>query len=321
MSNRFLTLDNGAFKSMPFSPRYQAIENFTAAGIPLYPAGAGSIPTIGTPAAVRNAIGLGTLATQSSIPSLLVGITDNSVPAVGSADVIDDAFFAASPVTVTTAGTVTLFPVENLFFNEELYTEFSTDATIEIPVNVTFDQGYYLIHGHTGFANYYRPSSVKIELFSPVFNQWLVSLPETSWPADGGNLLFAPSDTNIGYAYNKARITLKGTNYRLTKIRWVLTKSNTNPVLYKKDTRLQSVAGPFGAASFIANSSTEATSTTTGSLRTDGIGIGGGAIAVGKRVQFTPVSAASQPNLSLFVDSGTGKLSFKDSTGTVNSLY
>lgn len=36
---------------------------------------------------------------------------------------------------------------------------------------------------------------------------------------------------------------------------------------------------------------------------------------------FTTIASASVPNLSLFLNTSTGKLSYKDSTGTVNALY
>jgi len=36
---------------------------------------------------------------------------------------------------------------------------------------------------------------------------------------------------------------------------------------------------------------------------------------------FTTIASASVPNLSLFLNTATGKLSYKDSTGTVNALY
>jgi hypothetical protein len=66
---------------------------------------------------------------------------------------------------------------------------------------------------------------------------------------------------------------------------------------------------------------TESTSPLSGAVQIPGIGLGNGAISLGKRAQFTQVAAASQPNGSLFWDLATGKLSFKDSAGTVNTLY
>jgi hypothetical protein len=56
-------------------------------------------------------------------------------------------------------------------------------------------------------------------------------------------------------------------------------------------------------------------------LTLDSAGVARVPTIVVDRVQYAAVSAAAQPNLSSFVDSATGKLSFKDATGTVNALY
>lgn len=200
----------------------------------------------------RTAIGLGDLSTQGIIPSGFIGITDSAAKAMGSSDVIDDALFCANPVSLSGASSY-FFPLEDLFRNEENYTEFTGSCVIEVPCYVVFENGYFLIHGHTGEANFKRPSSVKIEIFSFQFNQWLQVCPDTPWPSDGGNLMTIKSDT--GYQnYNRVRYTFTSQNtFRLTKLRWILTRSNTNPVLYKKDNRYQSLAGGLGVANLRIN--------------------------------------------------------------------
>jgi hypothetical protein len=87
-------------------------------------------------------------------------------------------------------------------------------------------------------------------------------VPETSWPADNRNLFVLPSDGSLNFT-TKVRITVKGSNFWLTKLRWIVTRSNTNPAVYKTETRLQSVLGGFGAKSLIVNGG----ATQTASLR------------------------------------------------------
>jgi hypothetical protein len=252
----------GTLTLQPTTARISGFQGLSTAGLLQLPAGAGSVPTIAAEtavgaavrtaanaAALRSAAELGALATQGVIPSRLLGITDFDAGAMASSDVIDDALFAAAPITLTGA-TASLFPIEGLFFNEDSYTEFTGSCVIEAPLSVTFDEGEWLIHGHTSFAGFMRPSHVRIEIYSTAAAAWITSVPTTPWPASGGKIFSAPSATNAWYTYNRVRFTFTASApFRLTKLRWILAKSNTNPVLYRKDTREQTVAGLFGAAS------------------------------------------------------------------------
>lgn len=286
MSNRFLTLDNGAFTSTPFSPRYQAIENFTASGVPFYPAGAGSIPTIGTPEQLKNAAGLTSFFTTAG-----GGVVRRSSGALYSSQ------YDLS--IQSTTGT----------------------AWLEILNSYGSNGGAFFGMAGSGVAgdsfNLYNWQGGPIRLFtSPT-----AANSTHGWEFGNNGHLQCPGGVAFKWYLPNGLPAPSTSPYGLIATVYDASSSpNTYPVINDNASWLK-VPVLNSAGALILTATTEATSTTTGSLRTDGIGIGGGAIAVGKRVQFTPVSAASQPNLSLFVDSATGKLSFKDSTGTVNSLY
>jgi hypothetical protein len=199
-----------------------------------------------TQAEGRTAIGVKYLGTQTEVPETFFGITDWAVPAVASADLICDRLFCSTPVVVT-AGTITNSPAANLFFNEQNYTTFQSDATLEIPVNgdTTYSDGYFLIHGYATASTvglYPRPATVKIELYRPDTATWYTELAATAWPTDNRNL-FIVKTSGIPFFTTDVRITFTGTNYWLTKIRWVVTRSNTNQTLNKDDTRLQQLKG------------------------------------------------------------------------------
>lgn len=234
--------------------RSTSIQNLATAGLVQLAAGADSVASIvpvgvtglasiaaADQAAGRNAIGVQYLGTQTEIPGQMIGITDWAVPAAASADVMCDRLYGSVP-TVTTTGTVTRAPAANLFFNEESFTEFETETVIEVPVNlasVLYSDGFFLIHGYATPGVAPRPTSVKIELYRFDTNAWATDVPETNWPSDNRNLFKLPSGQNALIYTSKVRFTFKGSGFWLTKLRWIVTRSNTNPAILNYETRDQ----------------------------------------------------------------------------------
>jgi hypothetical protein len=263
--------------------------------------------------AARGAIGLGTLATQNAVPAELIGITDWAVPALGSADLICDRLFGSVPV-VTTGGTVTAFPAANLFFNEESYTVFQSGAALEIPVNgdTTYSDGYFLIHGYATPAtagSYPRPATVKIELYRNDTATWATEVNTTAWPADNRNLFIVKTAGALFFT-GKVRITFTGANYWLTKIRWIVTRSNTNQALHKDDTRLQQLKGALALPSlqFVGGATQTAslrgTKTIGTASTTDTIAVTGAAVGDIARVSRGKDAYVSAPNTVTFDSTG-----------------
>jgi hypothetical protein len=287
MSNRFLTLVNGALTSTLFSGRFQAIENFTAAGVPLYPAGIGSIPEIASPAQLKSAAGLTNF---FSTPSGGVVRSDSDT----------DLYISPYDLSIQgTTGTAWLEILNSYGANGGAFFGMAGSGVV--------GDSFELYNWQGGSIRLYTSSSP---------SSWT-----HTWTLGNNGHLQCPGGVAFKW-YPPADLPAPSTSlYGLIATVYDAGASpNTYPVINNGTSWLKMpVLNSAGA--LILTATTESTSTTTGSLRTDGIGIGGGAIAVGKRVQFAAVNAATQPNLSLFVDSATGKLSFKDSNGIVNPLY
>jgi hypothetical protein len=287
MSNRFLTLVNGALTSTLFSGRFQALENFTAAGVPLYPAGAGSIPAIASPAQLKSAAGLTNF---FSTPSGGV-VRSNSGTALYT-----------SPYDLSIQGTI-------------------SETWLEILNSYGANGGAFFGIAGSGVAGdsfgVYNWQGGPIRLFTSPS----AASATHSWTFGNNGHLQCAGGVAFKW-YPPAGLPAPATS--LYGLIATVYDAGASPNIYpaiNDNTSWLKMPVLNSAGALILTATTESTSTTTGSLRTDGIGIGGGAISVGKRVQFAAVNAATQPNLSLFVDSATGKLSFKDSTGTVNVLY
>lgn len=317
MSNRFLTLNNGAFTSTPFSPRHQALENFTAAGVPLYPAGAGSIPVIGTPDQVRAAI-------------VAEPVTDNYVKgnySITTGGTSTDERWIFIPVYTDNYTRITI----SRGYNDNSYAFGALSAVIKCTVGAW---------GSSGGGSYLNV--LKANEFA-----WTGAFAGATAHLLREVRLLESSGAEVAYSGLWIRV-MGARTYKIAgspgqpieyasyvptigSLLAVLTppgaqdihrgQSNFESPYRGVDLQLATISALTATGIVTSTNPAEATSTTTGGFQMPGIGMGNGAIAVGKRVQFTPVSAASQPNLSLFVDSATGKLSFKDSAGTVNVLY
>jgi hypothetical protein len=363
MSNRFLTLDNGALTSTLFSARSQALENFTAAGVPLYPAGAG-VPKIGTPAEVRSAIGLGSLATRDTLDvGLIEGVqisksyltnssSDGTYLYLSKYALMDRLAGANSKYNVVYQGSAT---------NVNAPFDGSSDSSASIPSGsiqsweIDFSPyAPWTANGYNGYV--YERGGFVLSMAYGVLPANLTVEVYTLDTLTGLDGWVTRINKNTGFIPYKSHLERLGFGNYLKKMRISVTApptstcyvsgfeyfpeapdaaedsyalgSSTGAAFQRCHTPIiiQNAGGgistTLGKGSLVlAGNPAEATSTTTGALQMTGIGMGNGAISVEKRVQFTPVSAASQPNLSLFVDSATGKLSFKDSTGTVNVLY
>jgi hypothetical protein len=361
MSSRFLALTNTGVRSTLFSARSQALENFTTAGVPLYPAGAGSIPTIGTPAQVRAALEVTGLATKNpeavwiSNNYFASNSNNNSASINGGVDpFVDRLLNVTTRAFVTSSPAMDTSPVFDTSGNTAISLASGGQSTIEIDfTNGGAGFAFLYTSGLICFSfydyhpgGYLTPLSIKVEILSRQSGagQWfdcgtVFPVDNTNAAQNTGSTLQVPPLSHLA----KLRFTFTPRPQALftlvTTIRYFanrpdnseiaqfpLSFSTTAQTLYSPNFRFAQNA--FTAnfvelldGSVLASNPAESTSPTTGAIRTIGVGIGGGSIAVGKRIQFTAVLPNSQPNQSLFLDANTGRLSFKDSFGSIFPLY
>jgi hypothetical protein len=266
--------------------RTAALENVAGPGVLFYPAGAGSSPVIATPAQLKESAGLSSFTTTSA--GGVVRLAGSSV--------------ALSPYTLSVQS--------------------NTGSTwLEILNSYGANGGAFF--GMTGSGiqgdafNIYNWQGGPINLFtSPT-----AAGATHGWGFGNNGHLQCPGGVAPKWYFPAGLPNPATSPYNLVVSVFDSASIPNSYLMLNDNVAWLRILSLDGSGILRIPTTSEATSTTTGAFRTDGIGIGGGAIAVGKRVQFTPVSAASQPNLSLFIDSATGKLSFKDGSGVVNSLY
>ena len=124
----------------------------------------------------------------------------------------------------------------------------------------------FLIHGFgaSQFAGSNpRPSTCKIEIWNGVTTGLWTTEYDGAWP--GVSALLPVFCTTNNTHIVKVRFTFTGSNYILTKLRWVLTRSNINQAVNRFDTRIQSLKGGLTLPSLQFNSGTTQTASLRGS--------------------------------------------------------